>query len=588
MPTITINGKLCEFTPGQTILQAARDHGIEIPHYCYHDGLSIVASCRICLAEVWAPNPRNENKLEPIPKLLPTCQQQAAEGQHVYTDSPRATANQKAVMEYLLINHPLDCPVCDQAGECDLQDYSYQYGRGVSRFQEEKVKQPKKDLGPNVLLYADRCIMCTRCVRFTREVTGTHELMVNGRGNHEQIDVFPGKALDNPLASNVIDLCPVGALLDKDFLFKKRVWDLTSSPTIDGLTSSGDNIWIDHAEGQVHRVRPRTNLEVNLWWITDEVRYGWKHIHSQSRLTTPKRRQHGALIKTEWSRAIHDAVDGMRGAVESGGRLAALVSPTLTCEEAYLLGKTARSFDPQAKLGVGPIPIQGEDQEYPAEADGPSCQCPRSGRPAQPDRRFILRAEKCPNSRGVRRSLEAVAGGSPALDYTSFVAQLKNSEVRACLITGNFPTDWSTPELRKALSREGLFVVLIDTLDSPLTDLADVVLPSATWAEKAGSFENADGRIQAFDRAIQPMEGARSEGQVALDLLSHWSAVSARQGAESNGLSQEHVGVRSVFGADDVRQEMAANHESLRIFTTDLHQPPAAQLQQSDMQLVEL
>ena len=180
MPTLTIDGQVCDFEKGQTILQVANAHGITIPQYCYHDGLSIVASCRICLAEVWAPNPRNEGKIEPMPKLVPTCQTPAGEGQVVYTDSPKSIANQKAVMEYLLINHPLDCPVCDQAGECLLQDYSYDYGRGVSRFEESKVKQPKKNLGPHVYLYADRCIMCSRCVRFCREVTGTSETTCTG------------------------------------------------------------------------------------------------------------------------------------------------------------------------------------------------------------------------------------------------------------------------------------------------------------------------------------------------------------------------------------------------------------------------
>ena len=181
MPTITINGKQYEFEPGQMIIQVALDNEIEIPHYCWHPGLSIVANCRICLAEIWAPNPRNDNKLEPIPKLLPTCQTPASDGQVIYTDSPKAMANQKAVMEYLLINHPVDCPVCDQAGECHLQDYAYQYGRTQARFTEDKIKAPKKDIGPHVLLYSDRCIMCTRCVRFTREVTETAELMIDGR-----------------------------------------------------------------------------------------------------------------------------------------------------------------------------------------------------------------------------------------------------------------------------------------------------------------------------------------------------------------------------------------------------------------------
>jgi NADH-quinone oxidoreductase subunit G len=283
MPNITINGKVCEFEPGAVILQVALDNGIEIPHYCYHPGLSIVANCRICLAEVWAPNPRAEGRLEPIPKLLPTCQTTAGEGQVVYTDSPKAIANQRAVMEYLLINHPVDCPVCDQAGECYLQDYSYQYGRGTARYRESKLKQPKKDLGPHVLLYMDRCIMCTRCVRFCREVTGSAEITVDGRGANEQIDVFPGLALDNELSANVIDLCPVGALLDKDFLFQQRVWFLKRAPSIDGLTASGDNIWVDHNKDRVWRIKPRTNIKVNKWWITDELRYGWKFVHDGPR-----------------------------------------------------------------------------------------------------------------------------------------------------------------------------------------------------------------------------------------------------------------------------------------------------------------
>jgi NADH-quinone oxidoreductase subunit G len=207
MPTITINGVKMEFTPGEKILQVANravEAGEEthIPYYCYHDGLSIPAQCRICLVEIWAPNPRNEGKLEPMMggKLQPSCSTDAADGMVVYTNSPRAVANQKAVMEYLLINHPLDCPVCDQAGECDLQDYSYKYGRGVSRFEETKVKQPKKDLGPHVYIYSDRCIMCTRCVRFAREVPETGELLIDGRGNRARSMSSPGEALDNELS----------------------------------------------------------------------------------------------------------------------------------------------------------------------------------------------------------------------------------------------------------------------------------------------------------------------------------------------------------------------------------------------------
>jgi len=296
MPTITIDGHAYEFEGKKMILQVALENGYEIPHYCYHPGLSIVASCRICLAEVEAPNPRDEGKLSLIPKLVPTCQTPAADGMIVHSQSPKSIANQKAVMEYLLINHPLDCPVCDQAGECHLQDYSYRYGRSESRFEEDKIKQPTKDIGPHVKLYADRCIMCSRCVRFTREVTETSEIGVFGRGSHEQIDVFPGQALDNELSGNVVDICPVGALLDKDFLFTQRVWDLKETASIDGLTASGDNISIHHNEGKVYRVKPRTNLEVNKWWISDEIRYDWKFVHSDERLAQTKRRQLGEMM----------------------------------------------------------------------------------------------------------------------------------------------------------------------------------------------------------------------------------------------------------------------------------------------------
>ena len=284
MPTLTIDGKELEFEQGQSILDVAQQNGMSIPHYCYHPSLSVVASCRICLAEVWAPNPRNDNKLEPLPKLMPTCQTQAGEGQVVYTSSPKATANQKSVMELYLNHHPIDCPTCDQAGECTLQDYAYEYGRGERRCDIDKITQSKKDIGDHVMLYGDRCIMCTRCVRFTDEVTGTSELYIDGRGAHEQIDVFPGEGINNELSGNVIDICPVGALLDKDFMFTQSVWFLKTTPSLDPLTSSGDNINIEHNENQIYRVKPRTNLDINQYWITDEVRYGWKFVYDEFRV----------------------------------------------------------------------------------------------------------------------------------------------------------------------------------------------------------------------------------------------------------------------------------------------------------------
>ncbi len=549
MPKITIDGRECEFEGKKMILQVAQECGVAIPHYCYHPGLSIVASCRICLAEVASPNPRNGGKLELIPKLMPTCQTPASDGMEVYTRSPKSIANQKAVMEYLLINHPLDCPVCDQAGECYLQDYSYQYGRAESRFQEDKIKQPKKDIGPHVLLYADRCIMCTRCVRFTREVTGTNELGVFGRGSREQIDVFPGVGLTNEMSGNVVDICPVGALLDKEFLFSQRVWFLSSTPSIDGLTASGDNIFIEHNEGRIYRVKPRTNLEINKWWISDEIRYGWKFVHNDDRLTTPQRQQLGTLEDCVWESAYTDALTGLRRAVreKGSGSLAVMVSPMLSCEDAYLLARLARSLDREAILAVGPVPTDGDDKTFPGG--------------------YTIRAEKCPNRRGVRRALELVCQQSEqVMDYQPFAEMLadKQCETQALIVTGNYPAgDWPDKELAKGLTRK--FVVAIDTLPNVLSSKANVVLPSVTWAEKAGTFENTDGRLQAFSQAIAPIEFARSEGQIALDLL-------AKAGERP----------ASRYDAVAIREEMSG------VFITDVEHPRAEVQCEADMQFIEL
>jgi len=550
MPQITINGETYDFEKGRTILQVALDHDVEIPHYCYHPGLSIPANCRICLAEVWAPNPRNDNRLEAIPKLLPTCQTAAGDGQVVYTDSPKAIANQKAVMEYLLINHPVDCPVCDQAGECYLQDYSYQYGRSASRFKEAKNKQPKKDVGPNILLYSDRCIMCTRCVRFLREVTETNELIVDGRGSTAQIDTFPGRAVDNPLASNVIDICPVGALLDKDFLFQQRVWFLKRAASIDPLTCSGDNIWIEHNEGKVYRIKPRTNLEVNKWWITDEVRYGWKFVHSDDRITLPRMKGWGAFkphqAREAWTAAYGAVKSGLDGVRADGGCLAFLASPMISCEDAYLLAQWVQSICDEPLFGVGPVPFSGEDHTFPGG--------------------FTVSAEKAPNARGVERVLSAF---SKVRKFEKFLKKVVEHDCKAVIVTGNYPSNWITDDLLAAL--EGRLVILIDTLESPLGVRSNIVLPAATFAEKSGTFENVNNRLQAFERAIAPIDFCKSESQIAIDL----AAVFAGERATS------------VFNAANTRARMADVH-GLKEFATGVRLPAEEHVVESDMAVIEL
>src|SRR2546421_2039279 len=393
MPHITIDGKRIEAKDRQMILQACLDAGLALPHYCYHPGLSIPASCRICLVEV-----------DGLPKMVPSCQTPVRDGMVVHSTSPKAIANQKQVMEYLLVNHPLDCPVCDQAGECLLQDYSYEYGRSQSRFEEDKAKKPKKDVGLNVLLYNDRCIMCTRCVRFTREVSGTSELFVEGRGHTEEISIFPGKPLDNKLSGNVVDICPVGALLDKDFLFKQRVWLLKETPSISPADAGGENIFLHHNEGVVWRIKPRYNAEVNQWWISDDTRYAFKPMYDDKRLMSARRTQYGSQIDTEYGHAIDEADAGLRGVVkESGpGSLFAMLSPMMACEEAYLLGKFIRSIDPQAILVLGPVPSSGQNEVFKNPANGKVT--------------FTIQAEKVPNAAGVRRIMEVLGGPTGKLE----------------------------------------------------------------------------------------------------------------------------------------------------------------------------
>jgi len=469
MPTITIDGKQFEFEQGQTILDVAHDNGMSIPHYCYHPSLSVVASCRICLAEVWAPNPRNDNKLEPMPKLLPTCQEPAGDGQVVYTDSPKAIANQKAVMEMFLNHHPIDCAVCDQAGECTLQDYAYEYGRGVRRCDIEKITQSKKDIGDHIMLYGDRCIMCTRCVRFTDEITGTSELYIEGRDASECIDVFPGIGINNELSGNVIDICPVGALLDKDFMFTQRVWLLSTTPSIDPLTSSGDNINIEHNENKIYRVKPRTNLDVNQYWITDEVRYGWKFVYDEFRI----------------SEMTEDAETVAAGKLQQATKVALLVSPMISCEDAWLLGSLVHGLDSEAIIGIGPVPIDGEDKTF------------KSG--------FTVRSEKAPNARGVRRALGDV------LEYEAWKSKVGDADT--VVVTGNYPESWDTPTIG-----DDQTLILIDTIQNELTERANVFLPATTWAEKAGTFENHSNTLQLFEQALQPTGDAQAEGQIAMNL----------------------------------------------------------------------
>jgi NADH-quinone oxidoreductase subunit G len=528
MAKITVDGKVIDAKLGQMILQSCNDAGIALPQYCYHPGLSIPASCRICLVEV-----------EGLPKLVPSCQTPVRDGMVVYSKSTKSIANQKQVMEYLLINHPLDCPVCDQAGECYLQDYSYQFGRSQSRFEEDKVKNPKKDVGDGIYLYSDRCIMCTRCVRFTREVSGTSELYVDGRGHKEEIDIFPGHPVNNKLAGNVVDLCPVGALLDKDFLFKQRVWLLKHVPSISPADAGGENIYLEYNEGIIYRVKPRYNADVNTWWISDDTRYSYKAVHDEKRLRQPRRTQYGTQVATKLVKAVEDADAGLRDVVAKNGpgSLYALLSPMMSCEEAWLLGKAIRSIDSEAVLVLGPVPTTGANEVFKNSVNGKQT--------------FVIQAEKVPNAAGIRRIIGLMGGPSATFEQLSQPNDL-TAKLKGGWIVGGYLSPWVPPDA-PALFKSGYRVVQ-DILPSSLTESAEVLLPAAAWAEKDGCWENYAGRIQAFVAAIAPPEGARREGDVYYKLL-------GRQG---------------LYNAEAVRQEMGEPFAAVKV-PTEPHEEPAVQ-----------
>ncbi|HKQ47619.1 MAG TPA: 2Fe-2S iron-sulfur cluster-binding protein [Phycisphaerae bacterium] len=497
MPKITIDGKPIDCRDKIPVLQAAIEAGWDVPFYCFHPGLTVVASCRLCLMEMKMPNPKTK-EMDWAPRLFPSCQTPVKDGLEVRFDSDSVRANQRSCMEYFLINHPLDCPVCDQAGECYLQDYSLEFGDAASRMVEAKNKNPKKDVGSKTLLYQDRCVMCSRCVRFCDEVSGTNELCIVNRGSRAEIDVFPGIPLENALQGNVVDVCPVGSLLDKDFLMKQRVWFLKETPSICPNCSAGCAIEIHQNENTVWRLKPRYNPGVNDWWMCDEGRFGWKYVHDPKRLNRLTVRRGAETESPDWSQLPEIARYRFAETVKTDGaaKVGALLSPWMSCEEAWLLAKFIRDVAPQATLAMGPVPVHGEDEKFPKG----------NGRPV----RFTIRAEKCPNRRGIEKILAAAGGATCGFD--EFVKKAAEGAFAAAWITGGDPTDWVTPDLGKALAKIPL-IFAQDIFPNPVTEAATVVVPSVSWAERSGSFMNVDGKIQPFEAAIAPREGCQRDGQ---------------------------------------------------------------------------
>ena len=465
MPVASINGKEVTVPRGTPIIRAAAQLGINIPHFCYHPALSAPANCRMCLVEVSTAR-----------KLEPACYLKVEEGMQITTDSPKVIAARKAVLEFILINHPVDCPICDQAGECKLQDYYMAYDAEPSRLTTAKVAKAKAyPIGPEVIYDGERCILCTRCVRFCDQITGTSELSVIERGDRSEIRTFPGKSLDNPYSMNVTDLCPVGALTTRDFRFKCRVWLLSSTPSVCDGCAKGCNTHLEHHQGVVQRYRPRFNPEVNEYWMCDKGRLSYKTLH-EYRLTTIRVGEERELT---WPRALRTVAQALEGAAPES---TLLVASALLSTESLV---AARLYNDEV-LHAGEVFWTGRAD---GEADN-----------------FLRLADQNPNRAGV-----ALAFGEDVLanDAEALLQRLERGDVKnIILLDGQTPfKDEANARLRDALQSVER-VVLISAHQRGLAANAWATLPAATLAEHEGTFINEDGFLQSFEKALPSAHGA--------------------------------------------------------------------------------
>jgi NADH-quinone oxidoreductase subunit G len=514
MATIIINRNEYAIPEGEKLnaIQMARRVGIDIPYYCWHPALSVVANCRMCEIETGSKDPKT-GEIKLVPKLVPACQTPARDMTVLVTDSPKVKEHQRMIMEYLLLNHPLDCPVCDQAGECGLQDYSFRYGQAVHRFVEERNVNPRKDVSELIQLNMDRCIMCTRCVRFTREISQTGELQVIERGSHAEIDIFPGKPVDNPLAGNVVDICPVGALLDKDFLHKQRAWFLSKHDSICTRCSTGCNITAEENRGALWRFKPRHNPRVNDYWICDEGRYSYKAANDPNLLAAMYVRKQDDLEPVAIDEAIRSVEQAFAEITGRGGLIAGVLSPFLTVEEAYLMARYLKGLNPANVLAAGPLPVRGIDQTFqPDQTKG------RTGDTSfVVPRAFTIRAEKCPNRRGVAAILEHFEG--KVVEFGELSGRVSAGEFDGLYVASGAIDPWIEATESETLRSHVKLLVVEDSIVTPLAHLADVVLAGATFAEKAGSYVNALGRLQYSEAALPPRDGSLPDLDILAILL---------------------------------------------------------------------
>ena len=521
MPKATIDGIESEFENGLTIIRAAEWLRIEIPHYCWHPGLTIAGNCRMCLVEI-----------EKVPKLQIACNTRVTDGMVIHTRNDRVKRAQESVLEFLLLNHPIDCPICDQAGECKLQDYYMDFDRKPSRFPvEQKVRKRKVvELGPRVVLDQERCILCLRCTRFLDEVPETSELGVFERGDRAYIDLAPGKRLDNPYSENVVDICPVGALTSRDFRFRARVWYLESTESVCTSCARGCNVDVFHREGRIFRFRPRWNPDVNQYWMCDYGRNGYKAVHAPNRLLRPERRSGEAFESEDWDAAVRATAERLREirTAHGDGSIGVIVSTHATNEEAALARALAE------RLGARVAGHTWSPPDSPPEDD------------------LLIRGDKTPNLRGVEAI--GIATGSDAVK--GVLADAAAGRIRGLVLFGTDLAGQLGREATEAALEALDFLVVMDLHRAETALYADRLLPIASFAETDGTITNFQGRVQRLRQAFPPLAGSREGWRVLRDLLHALGAETPWQRAEDvfrelaasvpqfAGLDYERIGSR--------------------------------------------
>jgi NADH-quinone oxidoreductase subunit G len=458
--TLTVDGKQVTVPKGTNVIEAARAIGVDISAFCYHPGLSVVAVCRQCLVTI-----------EGQPKLAPSCQAMATDGMVVHTEDPASRKARKQMLEFTLLNHPIDCPICDKAGECVLQSLYFDHDNAASRVDVVKVRKPKVvDLGPTIVLDAERCILCTRCIRVCDEVAGVHQLEMRFRGDHEELSTAPGENLDNPYSINTVDVCPVGALTAKDFRFTMRAWELLATPSVCQGCATGCNMEIQHRSERVWRLVPRHNPEVNQYWMCDEGRFTY-HALRHKRLVTPL--VNG--LPARWDQALAAAARGLRQVLEADrGQVGVVFSPQHTNEDNHALARLVRDIWRVERFYVGGKAL------VPERAD-----------------KILRDADVNPNRRGVK----SILGGDVAAGVSVLEQDLLEGELKALLVLGHH-----LPLSDEALARAGqldALVVIADT-EEGLTTRAKVALASAAWAEVHGTVTNRQGLVQRMQQAYEP------------------------------------------------------------------------------------